>query len=198
VNQTSALFQFDAASFVSIPYDDIARLLDPLFGGAGGSDIGTISAASASAAATDAVTQAASAATATTPADPTETGPDVLGQAAADLTQVYTVLGSAGADDMTGIQGAEHALAHVEAVQAGLPAADQTSSFLVDPDQDLLNASEQLLSASQTLAAAEQAGDFQLSDFAAIPDAFKLIGPAFDVAVTTDIASLLNDIGISL
>jgi hypothetical protein len=208
---------FTGASYVVTPYDDIARLIDPLFGETGSSDAGTTGATSASAAAADAVTATdAAAATGATPAD-------LLGEGQTDLTDANTVLSGI---DLTGqpsdissivtndmdiigsqvqIQN-ELGMLQTDVVNAqsqlsGLPGYDlvtqATNALLTQADQSVLNADDAFLSGDQALATALSSGSglanpdllgSALAPLGVIGADFTAFGDTFDAAFTSILA----------
>jgi hypothetical protein len=194
LDEALAIVQFGGASFVVTPYDDIARLIDPLFGGDGSSDAGTTSTASASAAATDAVPQTL-AATGSTPAD-------LLGEGQTDLTDANTVLSgidltgqpseiSSIVNNDMGIIGSEvqiqdelgmlqTQIVDAQTQLSGLPGYDlvtqATNDLLTQADQSVLNADDALLSGDQALATAISSGS-GLADPDLLGSALAPLGP---------------------
>jgi hypothetical protein len=138
-------------------------------------------------------------------------GDDVLGQAAADLTQATQVLDGAPETSLDAQQAAllsgqemlqtgseSTILADQESIQSGLPAADQAE--LTGVDDQLTQAYQGVLDADQAFVAADQAGDLSgatgLTDELGVIDAdFGLVPAGFDAAfadIGVDFANLFD------
>jgi hypothetical protein len=135
---------------------------------------------------------------------------DVLGQAAADLTQAASVLhsaptgelGAASAELLTAQEllatQADPDLTQISAFQEGLSADDQT--FLANADEQFVTAAQNLLSADQAFVAADQAGQLSGSgllpaDLAVIEADLGLLPATWDVTSASLLAFVDPDIG---
>lgn len=143
----------------------------------------------------------------------TETPGDVMAQAISELQQGTSVLEAAPTADL-GTEWAQYfsnqetsittlelpMLAHLGALQEGLPSADQ--AFLAGVDEQLMAAAQNVLSADQSLVVADQAGDLSgnidfanlpliEADFGLVSAGFTAIGDTFLAGVFPDIGSLL-------